>query len=314
MIIKTCKSCNEEFEAERSNRVYCSRMCANEVNNIQALIDRGAERGGVVRGKKYPNMSKAMNKKWQQEEYRKTMSEKHKGQHNSPKTEFKKGQTAPNKGKRINKIRGEKHWNWKGGCGARNMSTAEYKKWRENVFIRDNYTCQLCKKYGVYLEAHHIMKWSCFPDRRFDINNGATLCADCHNLTKSRVIWIVGNSGAGKTTLAKQLLKIKFAIHLDGDMVRGVWKDLGLSKEDRIENNLRVGRLVSSFKKGGHDLIVSTICPYKEIRDEIYNMTKCKFLYLPGGKSGEDYPFEIPSEEEKVKTISRYKLRFPKTQ
>ena len=32
----------------------------------------------------------------------------------------------------------------------------EYTNWRNNVFQKDNYTCQDCKKRGNYLEAHHI--------------------------------------------------------------------------------------------------------------------------------------------------------------
>jgi len=58
----------------------------------------------------------------------------------------------------------------------------EYKQWRTAVFERDNYTCNGCRVVGGYLEAHHVLPWSTFPDRRFDVSNGITVCLDCHEL------------------------------------------------------------------------------------------------------------------------------------
>jgi 5-methylcytosine-specific restriction endonuclease McrA len=58
----------------------------------------------------------------------------------------------------------------------------EYKLWRANVFQRDGYKCQVCQEVGGTLNAHHIKKFSRFIDGRYDINNGITLCEDCHKL------------------------------------------------------------------------------------------------------------------------------------
>jgi hypothetical protein len=57
-----------------------------------------------------------------------------------------------------------------------------YTEWRKSVFIRDNYTCRGCGFKG-YVTAHHIMGWSHYPELRYDIDNGLTLCEDCHSKT-----------------------------------------------------------------------------------------------------------------------------------
>lgn len=67
----------------------------------------------------------------------------------------------------------------RGGSGSqRNMP--EYIKWRTAVFQRDKYTCQGCGAKGQ-IQAHHKKAWSSYPELRFDIDNGITLCPDCHS-------------------------------------------------------------------------------------------------------------------------------------
>lgn len=62
----------------------------------------------------------------------------------------------------------------------RDRTTPKYKTWRENVFVRDKYTCTICKKSGVKLNAHHVLSWKNYPEHRFDIDNGITVCVPCH--------------------------------------------------------------------------------------------------------------------------------------
>lgn len=96
------------------------------------------------------------------------------------------------------KKRGKKnelHWNWKGGVTAEHekiRKSAEYKFWRGLVFQRDKHTCQICGKKQKYdrdpnkriiIQADHIKPFSTYPDLRFEISNGRTLCYKCHKNT-----------------------------------------------------------------------------------------------------------------------------------
>ena len=80
------------------------------------------------------------------------------------------------------KIRGENSPVWKGGVSYHRVerSTFEYLEWRKLVFERDGYTCKKCGSKSVKINAHHIFNWKDYPDRRYDIENGITLCEHCH--------------------------------------------------------------------------------------------------------------------------------------
>jgi len=113
----------------------------------------------------------------------------------------------------LRKRRGMNSNFWKGGITPlikliRN--SLEMKNWRKQIFKRDNYTCQNCFKKGTYLESHHkrdfalilqefLQQYSQFSPMEdketlfrlaimwgpfWDLENGQTLCKDCHNLTK----------------------------------------------------------------------------------------------------------------------------------
>ena len=52
-------------------------------------------------------------------------------------------------------------------------------RWRRAIYKRDNYKCQVCSSiYNLY--AHHILSWKDYPELRYDLDNGITLCNDCH--------------------------------------------------------------------------------------------------------------------------------------
>jgi hypothetical protein len=111
---------------------------------------------------------------------------------NTPWNKGAKGlQMAWNKGKQMPSQRGERHHNWQGGKTSQGhliRNQVEYKLWRVAVFERDNYTCVFCgrkKEVSGKLNADHIKPFALYPELRFAIDNGRTLCIDCHKTTDS---------------------------------------------------------------------------------------------------------------------------------
>lgn len=106
---------------------------------------------------------------------------------NIPWNKNKKGvQVAWNKGIPNKNLSGKNSKWWKGGITpihTKIRHSIEYKLWRESVFKRDNYTCIWCKQIGGILHADHIKPFALFPELRFAIDNGRTLCINCHKLT-----------------------------------------------------------------------------------------------------------------------------------
>ena len=86
----------------------------------------------------------------------------------------------------VSRFKGDNNPNWKGG-NSKGYKTGyystEYKIWRKTVFERDDYQCKKCNAKGVYLTAHHIKSFAHYPELRFEINNGLTLCEKCHSET-----------------------------------------------------------------------------------------------------------------------------------
>lgn len=87
---------------------------------------------------------------------------------------------------RASHPRGANHPNWKGGISPINKiirRSKEFIDWRRQVFERDRYTCQHCGIRGGILHPDHIKPFSLFPELRFELSNGRTLCVSCHRKT-----------------------------------------------------------------------------------------------------------------------------------
>ena len=110
---------------------------------------------------------------------------------------------------------GELHPNWNHDLTDEDRHATrlypEYKEWRASVYKRDNYICQKCgdKKGGI--RAHHIESYNSNKELRTTLENGVTLCADCHdtfhhiygrgNNTSQQFAEFMENEGVKKTLM-----------------------------------------------------------------------------------------------------------------
>ena len=89
----------------------------------------------------------------------------------------------------------------------------------------------------------------------------------------SRVVWLTGLPGSGKSTIADAAVRRLHAmgVHtyvLDGDNVRtGLNKDLGFTAEDRAENVRRVAEVAKLMSDAGLVVFVALVSPYQSDRE-----------------------------------------------
>ena len=153
--IGICPICNKEFRAVNDykdrKQIYCSKYCWS----IRATIINHCKYCD-----KEIRTTKARNKVYCNNECR-----------NLHYRETQKGEAS--------------HF-WKGGKTKESKirkTNAEYKEWRMKVFERDNFTCQMCGEKSRTLEAHHIKEQCNYPELIYDVDNGLTLCHECHKKT-----------------------------------------------------------------------------------------------------------------------------------
>ena len=142
-------ACGEIFEVNFNNFQNGQKQCSK-----CGITRRSGENNPMNRPELREMVSKRQKELWRNEEYR----SHHCGENNP-------------------------HWN-------PNLTDEERKKkrniegyseWREDVYERDNYTCQCCgNNKGGNLNAHHLNCYHYDKEHRIDINNGITLCEDCH--------------------------------------------------------------------------------------------------------------------------------------
>ncbi|MFA5599313.1 MAG: adenylyl-sulfate kinase [Phenylobacterium sp.] len=94
------------------------------------------------------------------------------------------------------------------------------------------------------------------------------------------IIWLTGQSKAGKTTIARKLQETTDCVILDGDEMRdSISLGAGFSREDRKEHNLRVARL-AKILESQKLVIVSVIAPMEEVRQEISEICNPTWIYI----------------------------------
>lgn len=71
------------------------------------------------------------------------------------------------------------------GEANKDRRSSAYGSWRREVYKRDNYKCRIndCNCNGRII-AHHILSYTKYPELRYNINNGITLCQFHHPLKR----------------------------------------------------------------------------------------------------------------------------------
>lgn len=136
-------------------------------------------------------------------------------------------------------------------------------------------------------------------------------------MQEKKIIWLTGESGAGKTTIAKEIANEIDCVVLDGDEMReSISIEAGFSREDRRQHNLRVARLAKVLSRQ-KNVVVSVIAPMKRARKEIDKICSPIWVYvkrkLPE-REGHFYEpplncFSVDTNQMSVKECSRAILK-----
>ena len=152
--IKRCIKCQKDFYCLRSTKIgkYCSKTCSAK------------------------NTKNATGKHIVSEKGREKMRLAHLGKPN-----IFKGVKRP-------ELSGEKNPAWVFGNYKKQdtRNDSAYQDWRKKVWVRDGFKCKVVgPDCSGRLEAHHILGWTKYPELRYEINNGITLCHAHHPRKRS---------------------------------------------------------------------------------------------------------------------------------
>jgi len=156
-----CKNCSAEFSRypSQARGGFCTKKCADTA------------RVGVP-------LKQAI---------KEAMSKNHRTK-NGYTSAFKGKIHTPQRNQLLSEIHsGNRNPNWQGGIYPENLRarrTAEYRNWKMAVLERDGHKCIECGAIE-HLQVDHIKPFALFPELRTILDNGRTLCADCHRKTET---------------------------------------------------------------------------------------------------------------------------------
>ena len=203
----TCEQCGKEFKSKAKKQRFCSQLCKSYFDGTRITFNCdycGKECNTTIshyNNNKNHFCSQKCKAKWQEENNIgennpswKGGSIKHNCDYCGKEIEIKKCNKNRSKNYYCSKecqdkhrsviYSGENHPNYNPNITDEEREIkrnyAEYKDFIRGVYERDNYTCQCCGKRGYKLNAHHIYGYAEHKDLRIDLNNGVTLCEECH--------------------------------------------------------------------------------------------------------------------------------------
>ena len=96
------------------------------------------------------------------------------------------------------------------------------------------------------------------------------------------IYWFTGQPGAGKTTLAKAMIKEcnNDCIHIDGDGLRDLFQNFDYTPKGRIKNIQSVLDLCRFLDDKGFTVVVSVVAPYREMRESLKSTNKVTEIYV----------------------------------
>ena len=102
-----------------------------------------------------------------------------------------------------------------------------------------------------------------------------------------KVIWFTGQPGAGKTTLAKEMVR-KFnndkVIHIDGDDLRKVLDNKDYSEKGRRKNVQFAIDMAKVMESKNYSVVVSMVSPYRDMREKLKSETNVVEFFCHTGK------------------------------
>lgn len=201
MPILSCSVCAEDFKADRFSRKYCSRDCKHKGQIGQELAHRGVLRPDLARAavracevcgtsfravKDYEGRKQRFCGKecWTKRVVLEGRNCRACG------IAVGRSKTYCSKACAVQHMVGPNSAAYIDGKAAeRNhyrKESPQLAKWRVAVFKRDNYTCQQCAGKGGDLHAHHLKPYATHAELRLVLDNGLTLCVECHSRVHGR--------------------------------------------------------------------------------------------------------------------------------
>ena len=192
LVAKICKQCNEEFQTKYKSSKFCSRECGYENKRRQVEFEclscgkPSKQRRSDYNKHKRHFCSRDCSNKWRSENVRgknhHQTGVKFSDAHRNKISEKVKAYWARSENKW--KRQGANNPAWNGGVTPQNhldRTCNKYYEWQKAVYEKDRYTCVRClDNRGGNLNAHHIIPFCIAHEERFEVNNGATLCKECH--------------------------------------------------------------------------------------------------------------------------------------